>query len=201
MKLIKSTNAPIKKILFLGYSEEQTLLINELTKRHCEVWQTQERIQTTIGYDLVISFGYTHIIKNDVIESSKIPIINLHISYLPWNRGAHPNFWSFYDCTPTGVTIHLMDKGIDTGQILFQKYVNFNNKETTFSETYKRLINEIEQLFLKNINEIIYGRYVARPQKHKGTYHSIAELPREFNGWDSDIKNEIFRLKDILNNQ
>ena len=40
-------------------------------------------------------------------------------------QGAHPNFWSFYDNTPSGVTIHLIDAGIDTGDVLYQKKLIF----------------------------------------------------------------------------
>jgi len=79
--------------LFLGYSREQTSLVDDLVNKKCEVWHTDEKIKSTVGYDLVISYGYRHILKKEIIESSKAPIVNLHISYLPWNRGAHPNFW------------------------------------------------------------------------------------------------------------
>ncbi len=66
------------------------------------------------------------------LYNQKISIINLHISFLPWNRGAHPNFWSFYDDTPKGVTIHLIDEGIDTGAIIYQKEITFDRNEKTF---------------------------------------------------------------------
>ena len=48
---------------------------------------------------------------------------------------------------------------------LFQKYVDFDKNEITFTDTYKRLISEIEQLFLSNINDIINGNYSLKPQK------------------------------------
>ena len=66
------------------------------------------------------------LLKKRVLNNIIIPIVNLHISYLPWNRGAHPNFWSFFDATPTGVSIHLIDKGIDTGPIIVQKKVKLD---------------------------------------------------------------------------
>ena len=197
--LVKKVDAPKSKILFLGYAPEQTTLVEELVRAQCEVWHTAEKIQTTVGYDLVISFGYRHIISKEVIESSSAPIINLHISYLPWNRGAHPNFWSFYDCTPSGVTIHLIDEGMDTGAIIYQRYVNFNQEENTYRKTYNRLISEIEKLFTDNLNEIISKKFIATPQRRQGTYHSVANLPKEFGGWDSEISKEVVRLDAILN--
>ncbi len=149
---------PVKRILFLGYDREQTKLIGALVDANCEVHHTDEKIDV-VDYDLIISFGYLHILKGDFLNSVLCPVINLHISYLPYNKGAHPNFWSFYDNTPSGVTIHLIDEGIDTGAIIYQKYVNFDNGERTFSQTYKRLINEIERLFLDNLGNIIRNNW------------------------------------------
>jgi len=197
--LIEQVSSPRAKILFLGYSREQTSLVDDLVSKKCEVWHTDEKIQSTIGYDLVISYGYRHILKKEIIESSTAPIVNLHISYLPWNRGAHPNFWSFYECTPSGVSIHLIDEGVDTGAIIYQRYVNFDKEEDTFSKTYKKLIVEIEKLFRDNIDELISKKFIATPQRRKGSYHSVANLPKEFIGWDTVIKDEIVRLDSILN--
>ena len=187
-----------KRVLFLGYTREQTTLVDELVNSNCEVWHTQEKIQSTEGFDFVISFGYQHILMKSIIESSKAPIINLHISYLPWNRGAHPNFWSFFDCTPSGVSIHLIDEGVDTGPILYQRYVNFVKEQTTFSLTYKQLILEIESLFRENLPSIIAGNYKPMAQRRQGSYHKVADLPSEFSCWDSNIQDEVRRI-DFLN--
>lgn len=197
-RLIKHVSNRKSKILFLGYPEEKTKLIDDLVKADCEVWHTEEKIKSTSGYDLVISYGYRYILKKHIIESSPAPIVNLHISYLPWNRGAHPNFWSFYDSTPSGVSIHLIDEGIDTGPIIYQKYVNFSAEEKTFSQTYNRLIQEVEQLFKENIENIIAKNFGAIPQRRKGSYHCVCDLPKDFSGWDSDIQIEVTRLDKIL---
>jgi folate-dependent phosphoribosylglycinamide formyltransferase PurN len=186
------------RVLFLGYGKEKTGLINELEKKGCAVFVTSEKICSTLGYDLVISFGYRHILRKSVIASSTAPIINLHISYLPWNKGAHPNFWSFFDCTPSGVTIHLIDEGVDTGPIIFQKYVNFDESEDTFSKTYRRLVHEVEALFIENIDAIIERKYTLKPQRRIGTFHKYSDLPSEFSGWDSKIDAEILRLDSVL---
>ena len=41
------------------------------------------------------------------------------MSFLPYNRGSHPNFWSFVENTPKGVSIHEVSNGIDDGDIIF----------------------------------------------------------------------------------
>ena len=47
--------------------------------------------------------------------------INLHLSYLPFNRGKNPNVWSIIESTPCGATIHKIDEKIDTGKIYVRK--------------------------------------------------------------------------------
>jgi len=186
------------KVLFLGYATTETSLIDFLIKNQCEVWHTSKPIHDTSGYDLVVSFGYKHIIKPQVLLNSIAPIINLHISYLPWNRGAHPNFWSFFDNTPRGITIHLVDTGVDTGKILYQKHISFEESENTFTKTYKKLIVSIEDLFIANFKELIQREFITHPQKGNGSYHSKKDLPNEFLGWNSNINSEIIRIKKIL---
>ena len=182
------------KILFLGY--ENSSLI-DFVKKEDTVWATSERLtpEEVVLWDpdFIISYGYKYILKAPLLERYKNKVINLHISYLPWNRGYHPNFWSFYDDTPKGVTIHLIDEGIDTGQILFQKVVNFAPHEDTLANTYDRLRREIEELFMDSWGEI--RSKSVHPLKQNDSYGSFhykkdlekywTQLPRE---WSTQIK-------------
>ncbi len=196
IQIINKIKNPSKKILFLGYDRAKTRLIDALIAHNCEVHYSNQPIDK-VNYDLIISFGYRHIFKKEVIEAVKCPIVNLHIAYLPFNRGAHPNFWSFYEGTQSGVSIHLIDAGIDTGAILFQKQVNFND-EIRFTQTYNRLMNEIENLFVANISNIIECDWIAKPQIGNGSFHLAQDLPQQFKGWDCIIADEIKRLKQII---
>ena len=101
-------------------------------------------------------------IKNSVLRKAKRPILNLHMSYLPYNKGAHPNFWSFYDNTKKGLTMHEIDKSLDTGPIVYQKEIKLNifkNKKISFKKTYNILFLELEKLFIKNFTSIILNNY------------------------------------------
>lgn len=194
---IKCLNNPLKakkSVLFLGFDQSETRLIELLIKKNYKVDHLSGLINRKINYDLIISFGYRHIISKEIIKNVNCPIINLHISYLPYNRGAHPNFWSFYDKTPSGVTIHLVNEGIDTGPIIYQKHINFDNNEKTFNDTYLRLIIELEQLFEDNLFNILNCNWTPKAQPTKGTVHFSKDLPENFSGWDSIIKDEILRL-------
>jgi len=191
---INDIKNPTKKILFLGYSQSQTKLIGALVANNCIVDHTEEKVEATKGYDCVVSYGYRHILKQNVIDGFDCPIFNLHISYLPYNRGAHPNFWSFYDNTPSGVTIHLIDSGVDTGQIVKQKYVNFQESDDTFVKTYSALTENIENLFLEFLPSLLTDTWTAKKQRGIGTHHYVRDLPTNFSGWNSVITEELSRL-------
>jgi methionyl-tRNA formyltransferase len=128
-----------------------------------------------LAADLVVSYNYSHIISQRQITLCNGHIINLHISYLPWNRGASPNFWSFHDDTPKGVTIHFIDSGIDTGDILCQEECVFDEDCESFASAYSKLHEEIQKLFRENWDAIKNGSICPVPQIGKGTYHNVRE--------------------------
>ena len=197
VKCINNPKNPYKKILFLGYDKEKTQIINSLILKNCYIDFSNKKISSLKSYDLIICFGYKFILDKELINNIQCPILNLHISYLPYNRGAHPNFWSFFENTPSGITIHLIDEGLDTGPIIYQKKINFDKGEKTFADTYLRLIREIENMFIYNLDNILKGKWLAKPQLGTGTYHKLVDLPSEFSGWNSEVKKEINRLKKI----
>ena len=194
MKRYNEIENPTKRILFLGYSESQTKIIDALITNNCLVDYTDDKIEPVAGYDYVISYGYRHILKQNVIDGFGCPIFNLHISYLPYNRGANPNFWSFYDNTPSGVTIHLIDGGVDTGPIVMQQYVNFSKSDDTFAKTYTVLVERIESLFLEFLPLLITDDWKARKQRGVGTHYYVRDLPLNLSGWNSNIEEELERL-------
>lgn len=142
------------------------------------------------NYDFIISYGYRYIIPKRVTNHYKKRIINLHISYLPWNKGADPNFWSIIENTPKGVTIHFVDEGLDTGDILIQKKIKFEEIDT-LRTSYKKLSNAIEELFINNWLRIRNYEIIPEIQKGEGTFHYSKE--KEFykalliDGWDTKI--------------
>ena len=105
---------------------------------------------------------------------------------LPYNRGSHPLFWSYFDQTPLGVTIHQIDEGIDTGPILLRELNKNIHSQMTFSEAYQLLIVQIEQLFLNHWKELSTEQIVPTPQTQTGTYHKKL-LTSPLSGWLNSI--------------
>lgn len=76
------------------------------------------------GAGFAFSIGYRHILSPATLAAFPKGVLNLHTSYLPYGRGAHPNVWAIVEGTPAGVTIHRMDAGVDTGPIVEQVAVD-----------------------------------------------------------------------------
>lgn len=125
---------------------------------------------------LIVSYNYGVVIPGTIIQMAEGRMLKLHISYLPWNKGSDPNFWSFVEETPKGVTIHQIDDGLDRGKILLQKECYFNPEKETFRSTYDKLNKEIVKLFKENWKALQNGMYILREEKGKGSYHSRQAL-------------------------
>jgi len=178
------------KILYLG---PESKILNVLQHLY-NVTQTEDIINDLSSYDWVVSYGYRHILKKQHIKSAKNPIINLHISFLPYNKGADPNYWSWVEDTPKGVTIHEIDEGIDTGDIFTQKQVKFKNNET-LSSSYNKLKVEIETLFINSFKDIFNGNLKPIKQKGKGTTHYKKDFPG-VKSWDISV-NKLKQMTDL----
>ncbi len=176
------------RILYLGEQKKLNFFGFLNSKGNVDWKSTKINVGSVKKYDWIVSYGYRHVISKSVIDEIINPIINLHISYLPYNRGADPNYWSFVDKTPKGVSIHFIDYGLDTGPILIQKKCKFNYDDT-LKTSYEKLNLEVEKLFIENFEDIISGKITAKMQKGKGSYHRKSDLPENIK-WDINI-NEI----------
>jgi methionyl-tRNA formyltransferase len=72
--------------------------------------------------DVIVVYSMSQLLKDNIFTIPKYGAINLHSSYLPEYRGPNPNFWMYYnvDLNP-GVTVHYIDAGEDTGDIIYQE--------------------------------------------------------------------------------
>ena len=145
------------KILFLGGNLAKDLA-DWLTSQGEEVIYREDKLITDdvkeLSPDFIISYNYKYIISKEIIDFVNGKAINLHISYLPFNKGSHPNIWSFLEDTPKGVAIHHIDEGIDTGDIIIRKEVFIDEDKETLKTSYEILHREIQTLFKENWNKI-----------------------------------------------
>jgi methionyl-tRNA formyltransferase len=104
-------------------------------------------------------------------------VVNLHPALLPWNRGAHPNVWSIVERTPAGATLHWVDPGVDTGDIIAQAPADVLPEDT--GETlYRKLERVALDLLQQTWPAIEAGSAPRRCQEGQGTSHRARDLER-----------------------
>ena len=126
--------------------------------------------------DLIISNGFAPIFKPHHVK--KHNIINIHPASLPHGRGIYPNVWALYNGTAIGVSIHQIDEGIDTGDMLASDYMQhwelecrLNNPAETLQTFYDHLLRRAEYLFYATWPQIEDGTIVPYQQAPGGFQH------------------------------
>lgn len=167
-------------ILFATNNDNTDDLYRWLKQREPAVYKVENKLTPEMVEQLspsfIVSFNYRHLISEEVLQLMQGRVINLHTSLLPFNRGSAPNFFSFWDNTPKGVTIHLVDKGLDTGDILCQRELAFDEEQETFASSYDKLLEAIKELFQTNWEKIKTGKLVPCRQTGEGTCHRKRDL-------------------------
>lgn len=166
------------KVLLASRGGDHELIYNFLKKTVGDVIYTQDRFDLLWleeqGVDFIVSHCYGPIIKPLVVHRYWHRIVNVHVSYLPYGKGIYPNVWSFFENTPNGVSLHYIDEGIDTGDVIVRRAAVFDEGQT-LATSHKILVNSVRNLFCEYTEAILRGNCIATPQKKFGeeeSYHS-----------------------------
>lgn len=123
--------------------------------------------------ELLVLAWWPHIIHDEIL-SLGIPVINLHPSFLPFNRGKYPAYWAIVDDTPFGATIHRVDAGVDTGSILWQVPVPLDPTDT--GETaYNKAVFAMRDLCRQHLGDIMtinLPEPIEQDESKATSYHS-----------------------------
>ena len=145
--------------------------------------------------DLGLLAWWPDIIKSPLLDWPRRGWINMHPSYLPFNRGKHPNFWCLADGTPCGVSLHVAIPAVDAGDILARSKLPVSWTDT--GETvYRRSVELMLELFAGSIEDIVADRVERiRQSPSDGTFHRATEI---------DIASKVdlerhYRARDLLN--
>jgi hypothetical protein len=117
---------------------------------------------TDLNPAVVAVYG-TRILKPATLQSVTAPFINYHAGINPKYRGQHPGYWALAegDAENAGVTIHLVDDGVDTGSVLYQTRVTFAPEDTIASYQHLQAAHAIP-LFARAIEDATAGRLSPR---------------------------------------
>ena len=87
----------------------------------------------------VVAVYGTRLLSRKTLQAIDAPFINYHAGINPKYRGQHPAYWALAagDREHAGVTVHLVDEGVDTGGVLYQERVEFDPADTI--STYQTL--------------------------------------------------------------
>jgi methionyl-tRNA formyltransferase len=124
-----------------------------------ETLNALEQLDAQVG--LSVMFGY--ILRAPVLDLFPQGCLNLHPALLPFNRGAFPNVWPILDGSPAGTTIHYVDEGIDTGDVVAQRQVSVEPIDTS-ERLYEKLEDASFELLRDTWPAICEERATRTPQ-------------------------------------
>ena len=138
----------------------------------------------SLGPDLNISFSYDQILRREILGSARLGFINCHAGMLPHYRGRNVLNWALINGeTEIGLTVHWVDEGIDTGDVIVQRPLSVE-----WTDTYADLLRKTEESFPDVLVEAL--RVVSRgdaPARHQagevGTYFSRRRVGDERIDW------------------
>lgn len=117
--------------------------------------------------DLIAVTAFGRILPKEILNLPRFRCVNVHASLLPRYRGAAPIQWAIINGEEeTGITIMLMDEGMDTGPILNQEKVPIFPEEVA-GELSVRLAQIGGKLLVEAIQALEDGRLVARSQQEE----------------------------------
>lgn len=110
---------------------ESAIASNNVTRVESVNSEKVTALLLEIQPDAVVVNG-TRIIQEKVLNAVEAPFINTHVGITPKYRGVHGGYWALAngDRAHCGVTVHLVDKGIDTGGILYQEQIDPTPKDS-----------------------------------------------------------------------
>ena len=196
------------KILCLYNNDVAIELFDWLKESNHETVLCSERIDDTWcgeqSFDLTVSYTYRYVLTKEVINALKNNVVNIHNSFLPWNRGADPNIWSILDNTPRGVTLHYVDEKLDHGDIIAQVLLPANHKDGSTIEdnaesllsTYKELDKAAKDLFKAAFSYYPFWNSMRKTSSQLGSYHKSSEMA-EFKNRIRSFEIKIDEAKEI----
>ncbi len=131
--------------------------------------------------ELIVVFAYGKILPREILEIPPEGCWNIHLSLLPRYRGASPVQWALLNGErETGVTVMLMDEGMDTGPILLQKAIEIAEEDST-----PTLLKKLSSLSVEALHEALslWKKGVLKPRPQPDTGISYAPLIKKEDGY------------------
>lgn len=135
--------------------------------------------------DFIIVVAYGQILSEEILEIPKYGCINLHASLLPKLRGAAPlNFALIEGHKVSGATTMLMDKGLDTGDMLLVRKIELS-EQMNVEELHDQVSNMGGDLLIETMEGLMGGTIQPVPQNHEeSTYAPLIKKDLQMISWE-----------------
>lgn len=123
--------------------------------------------------EIIFCIGGMQIIPKEILDTPKMGCLNIHPALLPKYRGRYSTVHAIFNGEKyTGVTIHWMDEGIDSGPIIMQKKFKIDENDTG-KTLYNKFTTIGKKLFIKFLDLWLSGQKIeAKPQdESRATYY------------------------------
>ena len=170
-KITKSISTLLNNIMFLEDKKNITII-----KKFYNLCITDESISEIIkefNIDTLISIQYPKIISEDILKKLNYNCYNLHNAKLPNYRGHNSLTHEIINNEEYHtITIHRMAKIVDTGKIILEKNIKYENNDTAYS-MYNKCIKKAKNMLVEFLLLIINKNIIETPIVGKGNYYSI----------------------------
>jgi methionyl-tRNA formyltransferase len=136
----------------------------------------------------IVLVAYGQILPAAIIDLPKRGCINIHASLLPAYRGAAPVNWAIINGEKkTGITIMLMDEGMDTGPVLLQDEIEIRESDTT-GTLYLKLSEIGADLLISLLNDLEGGNVTPHAQTGEVSYAPVLKKTDGLLNWSRSAK-------------
>ncbi|MEP6615530.1 MAG: formyl transferase [Ginsengibacter sp.] len=171
-----SSGSRIQEILDQYKLEDKTL--PEIKIMHITSVNDSEciRILKKIDPAIVVVNG-TRILCKSILEAVNAKFVNIHAGITPEYRGVHGGYWALVndDMSKCGVTVHLVDPGIDTGNVIYKQLIAVTAKDNFLTYPLLQLSTGLPYL-RRAINDILQDRLTTEKHKNIGRLWSHPTL-------------------------
>jgi len=130
--------------------------------------------------DVIVVACFPRLLPSALLDLPRHGALNVHPSLLPAYRGPQPLFWIFHDgLEHAGVTVHLMDSGADTGDIVAQRPLALPDG-VAYADAEQRCAEEGARLVVEAAHALDAGTLARRPQPATGISYAPAPRPEDF---------------------
>lgn len=118
--------------------------------------------------DILYCFGWSQLLKKEVLSLPKMGAVGFHPAKLPYNRGRHPIIWALaLGLEETASTFFWLDVGADTGDIISQECINIQYEET--AETlYNKILEVAKKQVIQFSDQFQNGIFIREKQEVQG---------------------------------